>query len=178
MANITVNRKSGFIRRSGRMRRETLWQRLGSTRTTLAAGTPVLFTGFNATILGLRPFTIIRSRGVLHISSDQIAAPESYLAHLSFAIVSEEAFAIGVTAVPTPETDDSDLFFLFETVAGRLQFGDATGFASEGTFKEYDSRAMRKMEVGQQISIVEENAGAPFGGCLLTTTGRLLLKLH
>jgi len=180
MPRAFTNRKSGFIQRGGAMRRETLWAGIAATRTTLAIGVPVLFTGFPADILALRPFTIVRTRGLIGIASDQEAADESYLAHMGISVVSDEALAVGVTAVPAPETrSDSDLFFVYESMSGRFHLGDATGFAESAEYtRQFDSKAMRKVEDGQDIALVLEAAGAPFGGCLFTKTGRMLIKLH
>jgi len=178
VANNRTARRS-FGRRVG-VRRETLWVALASTLTTLASGTPVLLTGLSAATLALRPFTIIRNRGVMHLASDQISASESYMAHMGCAVVSDQALAIGVTAVPTPVTDrDSDLWFLYESLVSRELFGDATGFNDgAGVAKEYDSKGMRKVEEGQDLAFVLENEGAPFSGCNISKVGRMLIKLH
>ena len=51
--------------------------------------------------LALRPFTLIRVRGIFTIASDQSAATETQVGALGVAVVSEQAASIGVTAVPT-----------------------------------------------------------------------------
>ena len=180
MANVSIRRKSGFIQRAGVMRRETSWSAVTATRTTLVAGTPVLFTGFGADTLAQRPFTIIRVRGYGHIASDQIAASEGYMAHIGLSVVSEQALAIGVTAVPNPVADrGSDLWFVYESFASRILFGDATGFNDgAGVSRTWDSKAMRKVEEGQDVAWVEENEAGTFGGAILTRVGRILIKLH
>ncbi len=163
------------------MRRESLWLAIQETSTVLTVATPVLFTGFTAGVLAVRPFTIVRTRGVMHLSSDQIANTESYFAALGMAIVSDQALAIGVTAVPTTVTDpDSDLWFLYEALVGKYVLSSAVGIdASGGQFKEFDSKAMRKVEEGQDVAIVEEASGAAgFSGCTMIKQGRMLIKLH
>ncbi len=56
-------RKSGFVRRGGRMVRETIWFGQTETQTVLAAAnTAAILTSLNAAALALRPFTIIRSQ--------------------------------------------------------------------------------------------------------------------
>jgi len=63
--------------------------------------------------LALRPFTVIRSYVSILVVSDQAAAIEKQLGAIGIVVVSEQAFAIGVTAIPTPITDaGSDLFLL------------------------------------------------------------------
>ena len=172
-------RKSGFVRRHGVMRRETLWIGIAPTSTTLsAASTAVLFTGFSSVQLGLRPFTIVRTRGVLHLGSDQQVATENYSASLGMSIVSEQALAVGVTAVPTPETDrESDLFHVYESLAGRFAFGSTIAFMETGHFKDWDSKAMRKVEEGSDIAIVVETTSGS-SGAIIHKSGRMLVKLH
>ena len=159
-------------------RRETAWLSLSTVEVTLAgAPTAVLATSLNAAALALRPFTIVRVRGYLHCQSDQAAAPETFGVAQGFAIVSDQAAAIGVTAVPTPVTDKaSDLWFLYETLLGAT-IGDAFAgnMANRGISKEVDSKAMRKVDVGQDFVSVYENE---INGCVVSFTGRMLVKLH
>ena len=83
-------RKTGFVRRGGRMVRETLWLAIGPTSNTFGTvGAPVLFTGFSAIILDLRPFTVVRTRGEFYVGSDQESADERYAASIGMAIVSD-----------------------------------------------------------------------------------------
>jgi len=181
VANLRIARRSGRVFRGGKSRRETFWIQLAESTTTLAVGTPVVFSGFDADVLALRPFTIVRNRGVLHLASDQISASEVSCAVMAFAVVSDQALAVGVTAVPTPLTEgDSDLWLLYEALISRMDFGDVTGFdASAGQFTQFDSRAMRKVEQGQDIAVVMEATNASgFSGCRMTKQGRMLIKLH
>ncbi len=118
MANIHRSRKSGFTLRSGVMRRDTLWSGINSSRTTLGvASTAALINSAGAGLLALRPFTIVRSRLNWHVASDQEVASEVYGASLAAAVVTDQASAIGITAVLTPETDQgSDSFFVFDSI--------------------------------------------------------------
>ncbi len=69
MARIFTNRKSGFIQRSGKMRRETAWVGVTQTSTNITtAQTAVLFGGFSAGVLALRPFTIVKILAMLYSS--------------------------------------------------------------------------------------------------------------
>ena len=173
-------RKSGFVLRRGVMRRETIW--LSSpyvTNTIAAASTAVLTGSLNAGALLLRPFTVVRVRGFMHVRSDQLASSESFGASLGYAVVSDQAAAIGVTAVPTPEADrDSDLFFVYESLFGRFGFADATGLAPGiGIHKDIDSKAMRKVDVGQDIVITAETPSVVSSG-VITDLARILIKIH
>ncbi len=180
MARVITNRKSGFIQRSGVMRRESLWVAISGSSTALAPLTPVLLGGYSAAVLALRPFTVVRTRGVMSVLSDQSSATESFHSAMGMAIVSSEALAVGVTAVPTPiSSQDSDLFFLYESLLGRLQNASNVGFqGAGGVWKTFDSKAMRKVEDGQDIAVSLEGDTSPFLGSILLKTGRQLIKLH
>ena len=182
MANINVGRKSGFIVRGGKSRRETFW--IGGTafsQTLVANTTAALVLALSAGALALRPFTIVRTRGIIRVTSDQSGASENYGASYGKAVVSEQANAIGVTAVPTPTTDNaSDLWFVYEFLLGRFLFQDATGAQDVGVERLIDSRAMRKVEDGQDVVTVVEGPGAGGGtsGSLINSFDRMLVKLH
>ena len=179
MANITVARKSGFIRRSGVMRRESLWLGITETANTITtASTAVLFAGFGATLLGLRPFTIVRTRIHYSCSSDQSAQAEVWGCAFGGAVVSDQASAIGVTAVPTPATDsNSDLWFFYATLTGRVGFASAVGFSDSFNAIDIDSKAMRKVEDGEDVAMSLETLSIS-NGVVAIKQGRMLLKLH
>ena len=179
MANITVGRKSGFVRRGGSMVRATLWAQIAPTESTIAtASTAVLFTGFGTAQLAIRPFTVIRMRGVWFCQSDQSAASERQQVAFGASIVSEEALAIGVTAVPTPATNGgSDKFFLYEILMNSFTFKDATGVGRIIETATFDSKAMRKVEEGEDIAIALETFSTS-SGAVIGKAGRILLKLH
>jgi len=181
MAHIITGRKSGFITRDGRKRRETRWLAGLSTNTVAAAANnATLLTSLNAAALALRPFTVVRTRGFMYIRSDQNAASETYEMAYGEAVVSDQASAIGVTAVPTPTTDDgSDLWFVYERRGGEVAFSDATGIQSLQGIQPFafDSKAMRKVEDGQDIVSVQESSALSAGAQLLVYS-RSLIKLH
>ena len=179
MARLNINRKSGFIRRAGGMVRDTLWIEIAPTNTNLpAASTAVLFNGLAAAQLTQRPFTVVRTRIGMHIASDQVGASESYQAALGLAVVSDQALAIGVTAVPTPFTDiGSDLWFFWAASAGRFAFINGTGTQQLGLYSNEDSKAMRKVEEGQDLAVTVETSAVSLGADI-QKFGRLLIKLH
>ncbi len=165
--------------RAGGQVRETIWISLPDIATSLASGVAVLTGVLNAAALALRPFTIVRTHVTWQLRSDQEAADESYGASIGFAIVSEQASAIGVTAIPTPITDrGSDLFFLYDIGFGRMANATAVGFTDVGVLQKVDSKAMRKVNDDQDLVIVAENSGASTNGVVVTCGGRMLLKLH
>jgi len=147
--------------------------------TALAAATSVLFSSLNAAALALRPFTVVRVRGLLSIVSDQVAASESPFGAIGFAVVSDQAIAAGVGSVPTPTFENgSDLWFLHEYTATNQTFGSAIGFQEPAIQNVVlDSKAMRKVQEGQDIAIVLEN-GSALDGMLFLLQFRMLVKLH
>jgi len=167
-----------FIR-GGKSVRSTMWIRLTETSTNLAAGnSAAILLSLNAAALALRPFTIVRTRGVFQVTSDQTAATERQAVALGMCIVSDQASAIGVTAVPTPYTDaGSDLFFVYEQNVQELTVVTAIGFYAENPGQHYDSKAMRKVNDDQDFIVVIENSGVTSGADVFHS-GRMLIKLH
>jgi len=161
-------------------RRETLWLGIGEGIDTLAAAnTAVLARVLNAAGLAFRPFTIVRTRMFWSMMSDQVAAIEDQQVALGVAVVSNQAVAIGVTAIPTPFTDlFSDLWLLHEILTSRfVDTGTAVEVAPNPIFKEVDSKAMRKVNDGEEPVFVLENSSVSAGTRSLFA-GRMLIKLH
>ena len=171
-------RKSGFVRRNGVMRRETMW--LGATFTvnTLASTNAVALTAsLDTAELALRPFTVVRVRGGMHVRSDQTGASEAFGVQMGLCVVSDQAVAIGVTAVPTPDTDQaSDAWFVYEQYLSRFEFISGVGVDTDsGRYVPYDSKAMRKVEDGFDVIQVIE---CPSTSAQVSDAFRMLIKLH
>ncbi len=181
MANIRTARRSGLVLRGGKNVRETIWLGSNVAQVTLAsASNASLLFSFNAAALALTPFTIVRTRGIWHCQSDQAAADERYQVAIGFAVVTSQAVAIGVTALPTPATDSSsDAFYLYQTVLGAYEFG--AGVTAEmdswGIMDRFDSKAMRKVEDEfDSVTVVETFATS--SGVVIDAQFRHLVKLH
>jgi len=171
-----------FTRSLGRIgsTRGTVWFSLAETITALgAANTAALVLVLNAAALAFRPFTIIRTHLTLAVSSDQSSASEDYSLGLGMSVVSEQASAVGITAVPTPFTElDSDLFFVHNITAGNFRVISAIGFDAHGSItKEIDSKAMRKVEDGQDVILTLENSSVS-AGTNTFVAGRMLIKTN
>jgi len=98
------------VRRGG-SGRKTEWTASADTTdyTQLAAATAIL----DQSLAFEQPNTIIRVRGSISVLSDQEAQSERPFGAYGFAVVSDQALAIGVTAVTTPMADAiSDLWFV------------------------------------------------------------------
>ena len=162
------------------MVRETLWASVEESLTVLpAADSAALINSAGASVLALRPFTVVRSRIHIFVKSDQTGALENAQVGYGIAVVSDQASSIGITAVPQPFTNlDSDLWLMHEILTASFIFVSGSGFDPVGgVWKDADSRAMRKVEDGQDLVFVIENSGQSSGSSTLTA-GRVLLKLH
>jgi len=180
MANFRTPRRTGLVLRGGKQVRETLWVPIAPTSTTITGGGSSLVYTASAAEDALRPYTVTRTRLYMSIVSDQVAATEPQMAAVGFCVVSDQASAIGITAVPTPVTDlESDAWYLHQFIANAFTLLSSVGF-QEGSnqFINIDSKAMRKVEDGfDNIGVIE----APLTlsqGVVVTLAGRQLLKLH
>ncbi len=179
MANIRTVRRSGRVFRGGKSRRESVWISGPVVITTITtASTAVLTAVLGAGPSTLRPFTVVRTRGYLHVSGDQLTGTENWGVSMGFAVVSDQASAIGVTAIPTPETDrESDLWFVYESIWGRFGLSSAIGLLELGAHKDFDSRAMRKVEDGEDVIVALETS-ASHPSAIVACGFRMLVKLH
>jgi len=179
MANLRIGRRSGLVLRGGKNRRSTLWFSGVESRTNITTvSTAVLLTSLNAAALALRPFTVVRTRGVISLKSDQSIATEDQLAAYGECVVSDQASAAGVASVPTPVTDSgSELWLVYEWLINDVLLLSSVGLHVTSKFLQFDSRAMRKVDEGMDlISVVE--SGALSNGFRFSTFARTLVKLH
>ena len=157
-------------------RRKSLWIGLDPASASLAPGAATIFYALNAAALALRPFTVVRTHMEFQVNSDQAAAIENQVLAFGWGVVSDQAFAIGVTAIPTPVTDiGSDLFFLHKVMFGdESALTDRSKSASRYTV---DSKAMRKINEDEQpVGVLEVSSAA--GGAIVFAGGNMLIKLH
>ena len=166
-------------RRGGTVRRETEWIGISATTTSIAsAAGATLVASFNAAALALRPFTIVRTHLEIHMVSDQSGVDERQQVAVGLAVVSDQAVAIGVTAVPTPSTDlSSDLWLAHQWCFNDFLFISGIGVhPNAGRLYTIDSKGMRKVNGDQDLVLVLENVLS--SGSQTTMGGRLLVKLH
>ncbi len=162
--------------RSGPKRTST-WFFVDPSVTTMTVTGGTIIGSLNAAALALRPFTIVRSHFELLLKSDQSAATENQVAAFGLAVVSDQAAAVGVSAVPTPDTDSgSDLWFVHQYLMGAFDFTTGTGYRNVGERYSVDSKAMRKVDIGQDLVIVAEMDSNTSSGVILFSAGRILVK--
>jgi len=137
-----------IIRRSGRSRRPggrspTDWDGTNSSLT-LGASSKLLAFGF-VPIAGVGHETCVRIVGEMFVETSAPTAVDVVV--LGAAVVSDQAFTVGITAVPDPITEIGDDMWTFInplTMASTAQ----------KQRKTFDSRAMRKIEEGQTLAFV------------------------
>ncbi len=128
----------------------------------LAAASAVIDSFFVTS--GAAPETVLRTRGLFTIQTDQVSATETPFGALGLCVVSDQALAAGVASVPTPYTDaDSDLWFYHQYFAAPVLFGTTTGIRRLDQQYEIDSKAMRRLSEDESIILVVENASAADG---------------
>ena len=182
MTNIRTSNKSGFIVRSGARRREMVWLAGAWGNATLATNSTTLLTVLTAGALALRPFTIVRTRGILWMSSDQDPPGTNENQTLIYGeiVVTEAASAAGIGSIPTLESDSASDFHVFEPMLGHEEFASAVGFqTNSGVIHRFDSKAMRKVDQGDDLVSVAEVANTPISeGVVFRDWSRALIKLH
>ncbi len=114
---------------------------------------------FSLTTAGIAE-TLRRVRGWVSAESDQQGATEAYLGAMGIAIVSDTALATGITALPGPFTDLNDDIWLFWIgLGGALIVDTAVGTRNDPQWiHQIDNKAMRRIEVGQSVVVMVENA--------------------
>ena len=175
MANRVMRTRQGQSFRGSGVRRQTEWQAIPIVSSSQASIGGVILNVPTAALDAQRPFTVVRTIITGHLISDQSAGGEVQLAAVGFAVVSDQALAVGITSVPTPITDaQSDLWFLHDWVLGS---GSAVNDGRVGFGFKIESRAMRKVEDGQSPILVSEFS-ATGDGWTMITAGRMLIKTH
>ena len=168
---------SRMIRGRARQVRQMVWLQFDQADNTVAGNSTELLTSLNAAALALRPFTIIRTRLIIAVRSDQITTTERVRAVIGHIIVSDQASAAGVASIPSPVANADAPFFVYEPLLHDFIFGSGVGFQSPGqTNVTVDSKAMRKVGNNEDMVSVIESEGTP--GLIVTQLGRVLVKLH
>ena len=159
-------------------RRQSLWIAAVSSSTTItAANGATIVSSLNVAALALRPFTIVRTRGWMHVRSDQLATGEFYEATYGGIVVTDQAVTAGVASVLSPETDGGSDWFFYETLGGFFNFATSVGNQDIGQSKVFDSKAMRKVDLGEDLITVMEASSVSLGVTMVDQF-RILIKLH
>ena len=175
-------RRSRFQRTGGGSRRRTSWfgGPRGGTGVLSSSGSLLIATGFQIVADGI---TLVRTRGELLVQLETVgAAGDGWRVAAGLCIVSENAFGVGITAVPTPIADDSwDGWLWYWT--GTLSAVSANESEVSSSLAAQariviDSKAMRKVKASDVIIAVVEivESGTITGRATIET--RMLAKLQ
>ncbi len=157
------NRRRSFAPRQ-RKTQNLSWAGIEIAPTIIAASAKVVLGSF---ILSTEwDETIMRSRGEVVYTSDQVAAIETPTSALGMMVVSEDAFAAGVGAgaLPGPVTDISfDEWFFWLPLTG---YADSSG--KQPNFISFDQKGKRIVRQGSRVMVMAEgqDAAASQGGFL------------
>ena len=157
-------------------RRVSSWLEIPAGAVTLNSAS-ILFASLTALELARRPFTIVRTHLEVLIRSDQLIADEFQIGAVGLAVVTEQAQAIGITAIPTPAIDaDSDQWFVHQWLMNSLLFVSGVGVdGNDGYHYSIDSKAMRKVSDSDEVVVVAEGSAASQGMDIIIA-GRILIK--
>jgi len=171
----------GVPQRVGRQRRKTTWIASAdvASTTTLLAGAAVLDQALSgAQISALGPATVVRTRGIIDVGTDQAAGTEHPFGAFGVAVVSEQARAAGVASIPTPITDEgSDLWFVHQFFFAGFFFLSSVGAGQDHVQYSFDSKGQRKLEGDDSQAIVFAVENASTVGLIYTLKFRMLLML-
>jgi len=153
------SRRGAFAPRQ-RKRAAPAWGFVGSiAAASIAPATKVLLGSF---VLSNPPLgeTVLRTRAQFHIRSDQSAVVEDQIGAFGLIVVTDIALAAGAASIPGPFTDGGDDgWFVHQPIT---QAGANLTAAGTSPWQMVDSKAMRKIEDGQGVAIMIENASAAF----------------
>ena len=104
------------------------------------------------------PATVIRTRGRVSVAPQTFGADLEITGAIGMGIVTQEAFAAGVAAVPEPWTDaDWGGWFVWRSFGYKFELVDATGTLQVDWGFEVDSKAMRKVSSNEVLVVVAES---------------------
>ena len=143
----------------------------------VASTAKVLLSSFDPFAVGIIKPTIVRTRGMYSIKPDVFTANLDIVGAWGVAIVSDDAFAVGITAIPGPFSDSNwDGWMAHEFFAVHLEdLGTAveTVFPADVRFN-VDSKGMRKVSDNETVVHVAESE---IGNFLIAEPIRTLYKL-
>ena len=134
----------------------------------LAAQGYVFVADAGATLLSSIDFetsgTIVRARGQISIQPTSFAADENIVGAFGVGVVSVEARAVGVTAIPEPFSDaDWGGWMVWTSFSYHFEFGSSVGQQFPNSVRiDIDSKAMRKVEPNSSLVFVVESFEGAF----------------
>ena len=165
--------RSRFVRPAPKTK---VWIGVDLGNTVIVANATTLLGILNAAALALRPFTVLRTRLLIKYELDQQAVNEDSWGAFGLIVVSEEAAAIGATAVPGPVSSPDGDWGVYQPTAFQFHFADASGIWTSQDTYDVDSKAMRKVGANKTLAFMHEEDGNK--GANIIVFGRMLIQLH
>ncbi len=122
--------------------------------------------------------TIVRSRGIIHITPQTFGADLTIHGAFGMAIVSDQAFAAGIASIPKPFDEANwDGWFLHQYFSCSAILASAVGLQTPaGASYLLDSKSGRKLQDNESVVVMITNASAT-DGMRFTLDFRMLFKL-
>ena len=158
-------------------RRQTTWIAPADQGfVSVTTGSTTLIASFDPTAAGLPRPTVVRTRGSVAIAPViGIAADVDIVGAYGLAVVSENAFGQGVSAIPQPFDDANwDGWFVWRSFSIRFESNSALTAHINQLVQEVDSKAMRKMGDGDRVVLI---AQSQVGAYDISMPLRMLMKL-
>ena len=164
-------------------RRQNLWSNILTDFATAALASGKTGGGLGGGGTGLavaESITLVRTRGQLMVHFDPTTANDVVRVGFGLGIFSNDAFGIGITAVPGPLTDAGwdwvyHKLFMMGPVFSATETDNSI---NQNVMFEIDSKAMRKMKDNQTLGWVGEMQVVSGGGTIdFSATARHLFKL-
>ena len=159
--------------------RTNVWIGSRFNNVSVAANGIVLIATLTADALALRPFTIVRTRMELMVTSDQLSASEFVQGSFGILVVTDSATAAGAASIPSPGTEPEADYFVYQPFITSFLLATGVGFSEQsGSAPSYtiDSKSMRKVGIDDDAAMMVENEAAV--GMNIAGEGRMLIKLH
>ena len=181
MARSRALSRGGLIR--GSVRRKSSWEEGPGSQTVLtttASAAAVVGSGLQLLVDGL---TLVRLRGQFtSFLSIAGAAGDNFVGAFGVGIATDQAFAIGVSALKIPITDQDWDGWLYWQAIQLIAAEPTEQFGNAGTASmvvQVDSKAMRKVNLGDTVyGVIEVVEGGGGGSTILSFfDSRLLFKL-
>ncbi len=150
-----VRNRSNFQRRRSPNR---AWVGLDAAVAVAGSGTKVLAGSLSLSNANIDE-TVLRTVGMIAVTSDQVIATEDQIGAFGLIVVNERAIAAGAASIPGPITDISDDgWFVHVPFSQEFTFITAAGFHPSGsTEHKFDFKSKRIVEDGFAIAIMYES---------------------
>ncbi len=142
----------------------------------VSTGNAVIVASFDAEANGMKRPTVVRTRGQIAVAPVVgVTADVDIIGAVGACIVTDNAFGIGISAIPFPFDDAGwEGWFMWRSFSMRFEANAAlTAHINQIEF-EIDSKGMRKINSDETLVIVAQSEAGAYG---ISTPLRFLMKL-